>query len=413
MTSVLGVLQAHPNWESVLEIVSRLEAAGYRVLLAGGCVRDALRGVQAQDLDLATSATPDAVIALFEKTVQVGKAFGVVRVLLGGADIEVATFRRDGPSQDGRRPDRIEFSDEQEDARRRDFTVNALFYDFKSDSVLDYINGIKDLNLKILRTVGDPLCRFQEDHLRILRALRFSIQLGFKISDETWSAIRGNALLVGNVSGERVRDELWKAMRAAGGVGLGRLLTESGVWSVLFPELRLDESCFQTWSLAFQTVPTDREGGFLRLFLPWVKGGQLDSVLGRIKLSRQEERALHECFLAYAHPEQIAKMRRGKALFEYHRTSVRAALDLYELVEGPLSWRKELHEDWLNLSSSGHLPAAFLRGDDLLGLMKGKRVGEALDEAYCAQLEGEFTSRQGALTWLGEWLKLQRKDEGK
>ncbi|MFZ4767587.1 MAG: CCA tRNA nucleotidyltransferase, partial [Roseimicrobium sp.] len=170
-------------------IVRHLVAAGHQAVFAGGCVRDMLRGVPPKDYDIATSATPEQVLEIFPHSHAVGAAFGVVVVHQEGCQFEVATFRRDGGYSDGRRPDSVEFTDAMEDAKRRDFTVNGLFFDPIKNEVLDYIGGQQDLSNKILRAIGDAHARFNEDHLRLLRAIRFSTVLEFPMESATWAAV--------------------------------------------------------------------------------------------------------------------------------------------------------------------------------------------------------------------------------
>ncbi|MCY3021386.1 MAG: CCA tRNA nucleotidyltransferase [Planctomycetota bacterium] len=192
-------------------VVRKLAAAGFRAVFAGGCVRDMLLGVQPQDYDVATSATPEQTMALFPRTVAVGVAFGVVRVLSEGEQplaVEVATFRGETTYSDGRHPDKVCFTDEVEDVKRRDFTVNGLLFDPLKNDVLDYVGGRRDLERKRLRAIGDPRQRFKEDHLRMLRAVRFASTLGFEIDVTTLRAIKTSAPRITAISAERIRDEL-------------------------------------------------------------------------------------------------------------------------------------------------------------------------------------------------------------
>lgn len=202
-----------------VEVVRRLAAAGHRALFAGGCVRDKLRGVAPKDFDVATSATPEEVMKLFPKTVPVGAAFGVV-VVLGEkpADeeaplqVEVATFRTESGYSDGRHPDRVAFSNEVEDVKRRDFTVNGLLYDPLKDEVVDHVGGREDLARKLVRAIGEPRERFKEDRLRMLRAVRFTAALGFEIDGPTLAAVKKEAHEIHIVSAERIRGELSKML---------------------------------------------------------------------------------------------------------------------------------------------------------------------------------------------------------
>lgn len=201
-----------PRWPAALGICARLREAGHRALLAGGCVRDGILGVLPKDYDVATDARPEDVARLFRKCVGVGAAYGVQIVVLPEGSFEVTTFRSDGPYGDGRHPDYVEFGDEAADARRRDFTVNALFYDPASDTVLDYVEGQQDMRDRRLRTVGNPKQRFAEDHLRLLRAVRFAARLGYSLEPNTAKAIRAMASLACHTSAERIRDEIVKML---------------------------------------------------------------------------------------------------------------------------------------------------------------------------------------------------------
>jgi len=221
--------------DAALAVARRLRDAGHRALFAGGCVRDRLLGREPSDYDVATSATPEQSTALFTRAVTVGARFGVVVVPVEHGHVEVATFRADGRYVDGRRPTEVIYSDPPTDASRRDFTVNGLFEDPFTGEVLDYVGGRADLAARLLRAIGDPAARFQEDHLRLLRAVRFSCQLRFAIEPRTFDAVRALAPQVRDVSAERVRDELLKTLRRGRGRGL-RLLDEAGLLAHVVPE---------------------------------------------------------------------------------------------------------------------------------------------------------------------------------
>lgn len=218
-------------------ICGRLIRAGHRALLAGGCVRDLLLGRTPKDYDIATSARPEEVMQLFEHTIDVGAAYGVLLVVVPEGPFEVATFRIDGPYLDGRRPSRVEFTDEKADAQRRDFTINALFYDLQEDRVIDYVGGQEDLGAKVVRAVGDPRVRFQEDHLRLLRAVRFAARLGYCIEEATAAAVREMANLIRKTSAERVRDELFKILTEGGARRAFELMDDLGLLEAVLPEV--------------------------------------------------------------------------------------------------------------------------------------------------------------------------------
>lgn len=218
-------------------ICATLRASGFRAVFAGGCVRDHLLGVPAQDLDIATDARPEQIMALFDRTLAVGAQFGVVIVVLPEGTFEVATFRKDHGYSDGRRPDSVTFTEEMEDARRRDFTINALFLDPETNDVLDYVGGIKDLRAGLVRAVGDAHQRFSEDRLRLLRAIRFSARLGYVIEATTLDAIRANASYITATSAERIREELLKMLTEGSARRAFELLDETGLLGILLPEI--------------------------------------------------------------------------------------------------------------------------------------------------------------------------------
>ncbi|MED5381513.1 MAG: HD domain-containing protein, partial [Verrucomicrobiota bacterium] len=231
--------------EGALGLAKRLAGAGFQAYWVGGCVRDARLGQAPHDYDIATDARPDEIEGLFRKTIPVGKQFGVIMVLEAGHEYQVATFRAEAGYTDGRRPGSVRFTDSREDALRRDFTINGLFYDPLADELHDWVGGQADLEAKRIRTIGDPAQRFGEDRLRLLRAVRFAAQLDFAIEPGTFAAVQQHAAAIRDVSAERIRDELLKLFRpphAARGLDLlraSRLLPE------VLPELAATIGCEQ------------------------------------------------------------------------------------------------------------------------------------------------------------------------
>ncbi len=197
------------------DIVHRLQAAGFSAFWVGGCVRDFLLGRAPGDYDIATSALPEQVEKLFRHTVAVGRKFGVLIVVEAGQQFQVATFRAEADYRDGRRPETVVFADARADAERRDFTVNGLFFDPSTEHLHDWVGGEADLRARIIRTIGSPEERFAEDHLRLLRAVRFAAQLGFEIEPATFAAVKANAAKIKLISAERIRDELIKLLSPA------------------------------------------------------------------------------------------------------------------------------------------------------------------------------------------------------
>ncbi len=222
-----------------LEVLRVLRANGQEALLVGGCVRDLLLGRAPKDWDVATDALPDRIEALFPKTVAVGKAFGIIAVVCDdGSMVEVATYRADSPYADGRHPGAVTFTNAREDALRRDFTVNALFLDPATGEIRDYVGGRADLDARVLRAIGDPETRFTEDHLRLLRAVRFASVLGFAIDPATFAAIRKLAPQICRISAERIRDELFRLLTEAPRAGQAlQLLRDAGLLKEILPEI--------------------------------------------------------------------------------------------------------------------------------------------------------------------------------
>ncbi len=234
-----------PAREAALELARQLTTAGHVALFAGGCVRDKLLGREPKDYDIATSARPQEVLKLFPGSNEVGAHFGVVIVKHRGVHVEIATFRTDGSYKDGRRPETVTFSTPEEDAERRDFTVNGLFEVPESGEVVDHVGGLLDLNAGLLRAIGDPVARFTEDGLRLLRAVRFSTTLGFQIEGGTRAAIEACAHLLDRISTERIRDEFSKILtspRRRTGI---ELLVETGLMEQVVPEFLKTIGCEQ------------------------------------------------------------------------------------------------------------------------------------------------------------------------
>lgn len=228
------MLIANPR---ALEIVRRLQARGFGACYAGGCVRDALLGRPADDIDIATSATPAEVTALFPRTVQVGAHFGVVKVLWEGDEFDVAAFRVDGAYLDGRHPSSVSFASPEEDARRRDITINGMFYDPVADRVIDFVGGQADLAARIVRAIGDPAARIEEDKLRLMRVVRFAAVLNFAIDPATLAAVREHHAGIRQVAMERVNEEFSKMLAGPRPAAAMRLLLETGLMGVILPEV--------------------------------------------------------------------------------------------------------------------------------------------------------------------------------
>jgi poly(A) polymerase len=221
-------------------LVTQLRNAGHRAFFVGGCTRDTLMSVPPKEYDVTTSATPEEVSRIFSHTIPVGVSFGVILVLVGHYRFEVATFRKDESYSDGRHPDYVTYSsEEEEDVLRRDFTINGMLYDPIEEQAIDYVGGMDDIRDRIIRTIGVPYERFREDKLRLMRAVRFSSRYGFKLEEKTYEALGELAGGISQVSAERIRDELVKIITQQNpGAGLG-VLRESGILRHILPEVDL------------------------------------------------------------------------------------------------------------------------------------------------------------------------------
>jgi poly(A) polymerase len=377
--------------DGALEIVRTLRAAGHEALWAGGCVRDLLLGRAPKDIDIATSATPEVVLPLFPRAYPVGAAFGVVRVLHAGHEYEIATFRADGAYLDGRRPVGVRWASAEEDVARRDFTINGLLQDPLTGAIFDHVGGERDLRAGVIRAIGDAAARFGEDHLRVLRALRFAARFGFRIEDATWEAVRAFAPRVASVSVERIRDELDKLLTEGGAArGLG-LLVESGVGPVVLPGLDLTHPARHFQGLG-RCEPA-LGWGILAAGLP---EGEVASFLDGLRHARAFGRLVADAVgvaravIPYGQHSLSARKRLLRRPGAAIGLSLTAALG-----HDPAAARAEL-ATW---DAAALSPPPLVTGHDLAaaGLRQGPRFRDALLAVETAQLEGTVTTREEAL----------------
>jgi len=433
----------NPARETAVEIARTLQTAGHEAWLVGGCVRDELRGATPQDYDLATDARPEAVEALFPRTHGVGKAFGVMLVLEGGRQFEVATFRAESGYADGRRPDKVTFGDAQADALRRDFTVNGLFLNPTTGELRDWVGGEADLKARMLRTIGDSDERFAEDHLRLLRAVRFASQLDFEIEPATFAAVQAHAEQINRVSAERIRDELLKLFRpphAARGLDL---LRESGLLAEVLPELMATIGCEQSPKYhpegdVYQHIRLmlDQMDANASAELPWTillhdiakpdtysvgedglihnhghdkLGAEMsEGILERLRFPRQQIDDIVFTVRQHMNLAAAPKMRKAKLRRLLMRPTFPLELEQHR-IDCLGSHRKLEIYDFLSaerdaLAAQPALAEPLLRGADLieLGVAPGPRLGQLLNELRDRQLAEEITTREAALVWAKE-----------
>jgi poly(A) polymerase len=432
----------HPQAES---IVRQLVQAGHVAVYAGGCVRDALLERPYPDVDIATSATPDQVQALFPKASDPqGKAFGVIRLRMDEHVFEIATFRVDGPYLDGRRPSSVTFTTAEEDARRRDFTINGMFFDPLKNEVLDYVQGRTDLAAKTIRAIGDPVARFTEDRLRLFRALRFAVQLGFEIEPSTWKALVSLAPESKVISPERVRDELVKIFISPNpALGLD-LMHDSGLLAVWIPELLEMRGCAQSpehhpegdvWVhtrlllthlknpspvLALSALLHDvgkprtsktEPNGRIRFFGHEGVGARMaEEILRRLRFSNDDIGAITACIANHMAFKDAPHMRVSTLKRMLARPTFSEELELHRIdcssSHGQLDIHAFLQDKLSEFSQEEIKPKPLVTGHDLqeLGTKPGPAMGKILHQLMDEQLEGKIADRAGALTRAKELL---------
>ncbi|MEY2493179.1 MAG: hypothetical protein QOH24_2130 [Verrucomicrobiota bacterium] len=427
--------------QTAREICSRLHDRGHTAYFAGGCVRDMVRGCTPKDIDIATDARPEEVQKIFSRTIAVGAHFGVVVVVENGMQFEVATFRSDGAYLDGRRPVEVHFSSAEQDAKRRDFTINGMFFDPGPNKVIDFVDGGADLMARLIRAIGDPAQRFSEDRLRLLRAVRFATVLQFQIQDQTWAAVVENAPSITQISAERIRDELVRIFLSPHRLRGWDLLDSSGLLRAIIPEIEAMKGCqqppqfhpegdvFQHTRLMLEMLPEQvsvplvfsvilhdvakpptasvDEDGRIRFNAHDRIGAEMtEQIMERLRFSRAEIDATVEMVRQHMVFKDVPRMRVAKlkrfmarptfdAELELHRVdcaSSHAMLDNYEF----LVRKKE------EFANEPIIPPPLVTGDDLiaLGMKPGPKFGEILEAVETRQLEGALKTRDEALDWL-------------
>jgi len=397
------------NKAAAIKIIRQLHSSGFEALLAGGCVRDMLMGRKANDYDVATNAHPEEVIKMFKRTLKVGAKFGVVIVLIEDKQVEVATFRTETGYADGRHPGAVEFVGAAEDASRRDFTINGMFYDALKKEVIDYVNGRADLKKKLIRTIGRATERFGEDYLRMLRAVRFSTQLGFAIEPRTFSAIRSNSKHIARISGERIAMELEAILVSPSRAAGVSLLVKSGLAEAIFPDFSARDIKFGIKVLGQLRKKSDFALAMAAFFADCTTEFALDKC-DCLKLSKNQTR--HIKFLL----DNMGKLLNEKMSLSQLKLIVSEPYfeDLYELERAIQKSQRRSTAALVNLrkriKALGDVelrPKPILDGHDLirLGAVKGPGLGLLAKEMYIAQLEGKLQSKKQAERWVQNWLK--------
>lgn len=429
--------------EKSVAVVKRLREAGYQAYLAGGCVRDVLLGKAPQDYDIATDAKPEAIRKIFPKTIEVGAQFGVVMVLLDGDSFEVATFRHDGPYLDGRRPSEVRFAGMNEDILRRDFTINGMLYDPLEDRIIDLVGGREDLSRRMVRAIGEARERFREDRLRMVRAVRFAAGLGFAIEANTLAAIQAEAATVGQVSWERIGDEITRILTEGSARRGFELLDTSGLLTTILPEVVAMKGVGQSpdhhpegdvfshtlllleqisnlksqisETLAYGCLLHDvakplcvkREGEKITFYGHTERGAEMAvEILKRLKQSRAVWERVAYLVKNHLRHIQAPKMRLSTLKRFLGEEGIAELLELTRIdalaSNGDLQYYNFCREKLVELKHEEIHPQPLLRGKDLIamGLKPGPLFQEILRQLEEHQLEGEIKTKEQAMEWV-------------
>ena len=389
---------------AALRVVEQLQGSGFVALFAGGCVRDMLMGRDPHDYDVATSAKPEDVSGLFRRTTQVGAKFGVVLVRIGRYSIEVATFRTDGSYSDGRRPDTVVFTTPEEDARRRDFTINGMFFDPVADAVIDHVDGQADLTAGLIRAIGAPEQRFAEDHLRLLRAVRFAARLSFRIEPETWAAMCRHASDITRISPERVRMELEGILAHPRRAAAVEMLHEAGLLAHFWPGSEALNPRISQITKTLTALPADApfESGLAALLLA-LSRDQARSACAALRCSNATEETvrwfigtlptlLRPAALSLANVKRLM----ARPTFDHLLALFAATLTAEGSDAGAL---EELKARTDAIAPEDVAPPPLLTGHDLqeMHLPPGPRYSIILNDVYDAQLNEEIHDRSAAI----------------
>jgi poly(A) polymerase len=414
-----------PKRDFAVEVVRRLQGAGFRALWAGGCVRDFLRGRIPKDYDVATDARPDAVRDLFgrRRTLAVGASFGVI-VVVGtkqSGNIEVATFRTEGPYADGRRPDHVDFSTPEEDAQRRDFTINGMFYDPIAEQVHDYVGGEADLAAGVIRAIGKPADRMSEDKLRLLRAVRFAATMDFALDPKTAEAVRLQAQEIRVVSAERITQELQKMLVDPHRRRAMDLARELGLLAEIVPELApviSSTTAAETppeWAATLRRLQLLNEPVFelaaaaLLLALP-NSAAEATAICKRLRMSNDETETIGWLLqhVAEVHASKMKSLAQLKRLLAHAKAPNVVELARVDAMarDGDLSCVMHCEEMLRQTPRERLDPPPLVTGDDLiaLGLEPGRFFGQILDAVRDEQLNEKLTTKDEAMAFVRRFL---------
>jgi len=404
------------NKQAAIKVIRRLHSKGYEGLLAGGCVRDMLLGRAANDYDVATNALPAEIIRLFKRTIKIGAQFGVVVVLIDDTRVEVATFRSETDYLDGRHPEAVKFVSASEDASRRDFTINGMFYEPLRKEVIDYVGGQGDLEKEVIRTIGKPAERFGEDYLRMLRAVRFSTQLGFSIEPKTWKAVCKGAENITKISGERIAMELEAILVNPNRSHGASMLIKSGLAEAIFPGFEGKKAQFAISVLSKLRRKVNFALALACFFADFPAKFALERCV-ILRLSRRQNKhikflltnrgKLLEAEMSLARLKKIASEPYFGDLYELQRAIQKTRGNGRKALMPLINLRRRLKA----LGDVELRPKPLLNGHELIGLgaAPGPGLGQLAEEMYIAQLEGVLQTFEQAREWGLKWLKRHKE----
>ena len=409
MAEIENFLAKNSDWETVKQVIYQFHQEGFEAVLAGGGVRDALLRKKPKDFDLAVSASPEEVLKIFPKGKDLWKKYGVVFLPFSEKKhLEITTFRKESGYSDGRRPNSVEYTDMEEDAKRRDFTVNALFYDLKSKKILDFVGGLKDLESQTLRTVGSPEKRFEEDKLRPLRAIRFSHQLNFSIDENTKKAISSFVGFVETLSQERIYNELLKMFTCGRLNEACSLLKEYGFFHILFPShIKPVGDPYVFWRNEFSFY-NDPSFIWAVLSLPYYYPSEegLELFLKNLGCSKSVLRKSIRYFKSVKALHTSTSFFDKLHAFTVGKQEVRELAQFFsEAYNKPCEFKKWFEEFEKQEQEGGELPSPLVKGDDLKDFFSGKEIGDVLKKAYNFQLENRISDKNEVMEYLKKFLK--------
>lgn len=380
-------------------ILKKLSDQGFECFLAGGAVRDLLMGNSPGDLDIATSAKPDEVESFFPHTVSVGKAFGVIRVIDQGHSIEVATYRKDLDYHDGRRPEGVVFTNRVEDAKRRDFTINALFYDPINEVVYDDVDGKKDIDAKLLKCVGNAAERFQEDELRRLRLVRFVSQLGFQIEDATLKALQTGIEGIQKISKERITEEVGKMWMGVHLKTAFKVWMDSGMAGQVDPawERFTATAPAEIWNLPRE----EKNKAYAHYFSFFFDEENFKNHFKNFKLSKETENFVLSVYEAYHEIPNFLKSRFGEQRYLAGQKGFLLGLLYYLVKKANKDEGQKLRQIYQNFENK-ILPQPLIKAQHLQPKYQGAELGRALKLIYIEQLHQDWTDEPTALDWISK-----------